>query len=186
MSRVGVLPIALPQGVGVEVQQRVVGVTGPRGQMVVPYDSASLEVSVIEGAMRVARKCEDRHVRALHGLTRALMANAVTGVTTGFSKRLEVHGIGYRADAQGGKRLTLSVGYSHPVVYDAPEGIEIRVEDVSGGAQARIVISGNDKQRVGQVAADIRQKRKPEPYKGKGIRYENEVIHWKAGKAAIG
>jgi len=152
----------------------------------VPFDVASLDVCVADGLVRVARKSDERQVRALHGLIRALLANAVTGVSQGFSKRLEVHGVGYRAEAQGGKRLTLSLGYSHPVVFEAPSGIEIKVEDGSGGSQARIVVTGIDKQMVGQVAADIRDRRKPEPYKGKGIRYENEVIHWKAGKAALG
>ncbi|SVB65800.1 uncharacterized protein METZ01_LOCUS218654, partial [marine metagenome] len=117
-------------------------------------------------------------------LTRTLIANAVSGVTEGFSKNLDLFGVGYRAEVQG-KQLTLQVGYSHPVVYQAPDGITIEVSDGTGGAQARIVIRGIDKQMVGQVAADIRFKRRPEPYKGKGIRYESEVIHWKQGKAAV-
>ena len=120
----------------------------------------------------------------MHGLIRSLIANAVTGVTEGFSKRLNVYGVGYRAELQG-SRLTLHIGYSHPVIYEAPEGVELATEDGVGGAQAGIVISGIDKQKVGQAAADIREKRKPDPYKGKGIRYENEVIHWKAGKTAV-
>lgn len=185
MSRVGVLPVPVPQGVEISEAPGAVGVKGPKGHLEVPYDAAALEVVVDDTMLRVMRKSEDRHVRALHGLIRSLVANAVTGVAQGFSKRLELHGVGYRAEAQGG-RLTLQVGFSHPVVYEAPEGIEIKVEDGTGGAQARITISGIDKQQVGQVAADIRQKRKPEPYKGKGIRYEGEVIHWKAGKAAVG
>jgi len=158
---------------------------GPKGELQVPFNTARLEVQAEDGTIRVSRQSEEKEARELHGLTRSLIANAITGVTEGFSKRLDVFGVGYRAEVQG-NRLTLHVGYSHPVVYEAPLGIELKTENPQGGAQARIVVRGIDKQQVGQVAADIRFKRKPEPYKGKGIRYENEVIHWKTGKTAVG
>jgi large subunit ribosomal protein L6 len=178
------MPIALPKGVEVSTRAGMVDIKGPKGALSVPFDSERLEVAVAEGVVRVQRRSEDSSVRALHGLVRSLVANAAAGVTAGFSKRLEVHGVGFRAEVQG-RKLTMSLGYSHPVVFEAPEGIELKVEEISGGAQARIVVGGIDKQQVGQVAADIRAKRKPEPYKGKGIRYENEVIHWKTGKATV-
>jgi len=162
-----------------------IDVKGPKGELQVPFDATHLEIEVGDRVLRVSRKSEEKRVRALHGLARSLIANAVTGVSQGFSKRLDIFGVGYRAEVQS-NRLTLYIGYSHPVVYEAPRGIELVLEDPQGGAQARISVRGIDKQQVGQVAADIRFKRKPEPYKGKGIRYENEVIHWKAGKAAVG
>ena len=137
-----------------------------------------------DGTIQVRRKSDEKEVRAIHGLIRSLVANAVTGVSEGFSKKLDVHGVGYRAEISG-KRLTLHLGYSHPVVYEAPEGIEISTEDAPGEVQTRIVVQGIDKQAVGQVAADIRFKRKPDRYKGKGVRYEDEVIYFKAGKAAV-
>jgi len=185
VSRVGLLPIPLPQGVEATAEVGSVAVKGPKGSLSVAFNGDSLAVAVKDGVVRVTRNSEERNVRALHGLTRSLIANAITGVAQGFSKTLDVYGVGFRAETDG-KRLTLNIGYSHPVVYDAPEGIELKVEDVPGGAQARITVSGIDKQQVGQVAAEIRRKRKPEPYKGKGIRYQDEVIHWKAGKAAVG
>lgn len=185
MSRIGVLPVFFPQNVEVEVSIAEVKVKGPKGELRIPFDSALLDIAVEDQTVRVSRKVDDKRARALHGLVRSLIANAVTGVTKGFSKRLDVFGIGYRAEVQG-NRLILNIGYSHPVIYEAPKGIEIALEEPQGGAQTRIVVKGADKQQVGQVAADIRFKRKPEPYKGKGIRYENEVIHWKAGKAAVG
>jgi len=162
-----------------------VQVKGPKGELKVPFDADNLEGKIEDGSLQVSRKSEEKQVRALHGLIRSLIANAVVGVTEGFSKRLDVFGVGYRAEVQG-TRLTLHVGYSHPVVFEAPPGIQLALENPQGGAQARIVVSGADKQQVGQVAADIRFKRRPEPYKGKGIRYDGEVIHWKTGKAAVG
>jgi large subunit ribosomal protein L6 len=185
VSRVGVVPILLPQGVQVQAQPGSVEIKGPKGDLTVPFRAEFLKVDVSDGAVRVGRNSDDKPVRALHGLTRSLLANGVKGVSEGFSKRLELFGVGYRAEVQGSS-LTLNIGYSHTVVYDAPKGVEIKVEDITGGAQARITVSGIDKQQVGQVAADIREKRKPEPYKGKGIRYEDEIIHWKAGKTAVG
>ena len=185
MSRIGSAPVNLPQGVEVSVVDAEVAVKGPKGQLHVPFVAEHLAVGKQDNDVIVSRKSDEKKARALHGLTRTLIANAVTGVTEGFFKNLDLFGVGYRAEVQGGK-LTLQVGYSHPVVYNAPDGIEIEVADGMGGGQARIVVRGTDKQKVGQVAADIRFKRRPEPYKGKGIRYENEVIHWKQGKAAVG
>ncbi|MEW6752220.1 MAG: 50S ribosomal protein L6 [Candidatus Latescibacterota bacterium] len=185
MSRIGIAPVVVPQGVEAGAVDGQVRVKGPKGELTVPYNAAVLVVECGDGSVRVARKSEEKSVRALHGLTRSLIANAVTGVTEGFSKRLDLFGVGYRAEAQA-NRLTLYVGLSHPVVYQPPPGIQVATSDGQGGAQVRITVSGIDKQQVGQAAADIRFKRKPEPYAGKGIRYENEVIHWKAGKAAVG
>jgi len=161
-----------------------VSVIGPKGNLAVAFDPAQITVEVNDGSVQVGRRDESKFARSLHGLIRALVANAVTGVSNGFQKRLDVHGVGFRADVQG-RKLTLEIGYSHSVVYEAPDGVEIATEDGQGGAQVRIVVSGIDKQKVGQVAADIRFKRKPEPYKGKGIRYQDEVIHFKAGKTAV-
>lgn len=184
MSRVGLTPVPLPQGVEVGIGAGEVDVKGPKGKLKVPFNASYFDVKIEDGSLQVSRNSEEKQIKALHGLARSLIANAVLGVTDGFSKRLDIFGVGYRAEMQG-SRLTLHVGYSHPVVYEPPSGIEIALENPQGGAQARIVVSGIDKQQVGQVAADIRFKRKPEPYKGKGIRYENEVIHWKTGKTAV-
>ena len=184
MSRVGIQPVPLPQGVDVVVNAKDVMVKGSKGELQVAFDPDHVEVQVKGDTIQVGRKSEQKTTRSLHGLIRSLIANAVIGVTEGFSKRLEIYGVGYRVNLQG-KRLTMEIGYSHPVVYEAPEGIELATEEPQGGAQALIVVQGIDKQRVGQAAADIRFKRKPEPYKGKGIRYENEVIHFKAGKTAV-
>ena len=184
MSRVGYEPIPVPSGVDASLKEGLVLVKGPKGELQVPVASNELNVSLSAGTIKVRRTTEEKKIRALHGLTRSLLANAVTGVLQGFSKSLEIYGVGYRAEVQG-KRLTMHLGYSHPVVYEAPDGIELLTEDVSGEAQVRIVVKGIDKQVVGQVAADIRIKRKPDPYKGKGVRYENEVIHFKAGKTAV-
>jgi len=184
VSRIGKTPVVLPQGVEVGVDPGQVKVKGPKGELKVPFNTTYLEVKVEEGSLQVARNSELKEARALHGLARSLIANAVAGVTEGFSKSLDLFGVGYRAEVQG-RKLTLNVGYSHPVIYEAPQGIDVTIEGPQAGAQARIVVSGIDKQQVGQAAADIRFKRKPEPYKGKGIRYENEIIHWKTGKAAV-
>ncbi|MEC7225760.1 MAG: 50S ribosomal protein L6 [Candidatus Latescibacterota bacterium] len=185
MSRIGKTPIALPQGVDVKVEGPHVAVKGPKGALTVPFVDDYIAVNLEGDTVQVTCDSQEKSARSLHGLTRTLIANAVAGVTEGFSKNLDLFGVGWRAEAQGSK-LTLHVGYSHPVVYDAPEGINIQVGNGESGSQARITVSGIDKQVVGQVAADIRFKRKPEPYKGKGIRYENEVIHWKQGKTAAG
>ena len=144
MSRIGSTPVTLPQGVEVKIGEAEVSVKGPKGQLQVPFVAEHLDVALQDGDVAVSRKSEDKKARALHGLTRTLIANAVSGVTEGFSKNLDVFGVGYRAEVQG-RELTLQVGYSHPVVYQAPEGIEIVVSAGVGGAQARIVIQGIDK-----------------------------------------
>ena len=165
MSRIGKQPVVLPAGVSVVVEGAEVKVSGPKGELTVPFVSDRIGVQVDEGAVVVQRKSEEKKSMALHGLTRSLVANAVSGVTEGFSKRLDVHGVGFWAEIEG-HRLTLHIGYSHPVVYEAPEGVELISENPTQGAQARIVVQGIDKQQVGQVAADIRHKRRPDPYKG--------------------
>jgi large subunit ribosomal protein L6 len=179
MSRIGKQPIRVPDGVQVELQGTRVSVTGPRGSLHQDVHPR-MKVTVDDGIVTVERRSEERLDKSLHGLTRTLIANMVAGVTEGFEKRLEIQGVGYRAALQG-KDLELQVGYSHPVRFPAPEGIEFEVP-----AANRIVVRGNDKQQVGEVAANIRKVRKPEPYKGKGIRYEGEYVRKKAGKAAKG
>ena len=167
----------MPGGVTVTIDGARVTVEGPKGTLRQEVD-ASMTVRLDDAAVRVERPSDQRDHRALHGLTRSLIANMVEGVTNGFEKALDIVGVGYRAALQG-KDLEVQVGYSHPVQVPAPEGIEFEVP-----AQNRIVVRGIDKQLVGQVAANIRAIRKPEPYKGKGIRYEGEYVRKKAGKAA--
>jgi large subunit ribosomal protein L6 len=176
MSRIGKTPIPIPQGVEIKRAGSAVEVKGPKGSLshTIP-EGISLQVE--DGEIHVKRKTDAKRVRSLHGLSRTLIANMVTGVTEGFTKGLEIMGIGYRANVQG-RNLQLSLGYSHPVIYPIPEGIEVEVEK-----QNKITIKGIDKQQVGQVAAEIRSFRKPEPYKGKGIRYVGEQVRRKAGKA---
>lgn len=177
MSRVGQAPITVPDGVSVSIVGSTVTVNGPRGELQrsVPEH---IQIEQADGELRVTRERESREVRALHGLIRSLLANMVQGVTEGFEKRLEIHGVGYRAAKQGND-LELAVGFSHPVRKPAPDGIEFEVP-----APTRITVKGIDKELVGQTAAEIRAIRKPEPYKAKGIRYEGEHIRRKAGKAA--
>jgi large subunit ribosomal protein L6 len=177
MSRVGQAPIRIPDGVEVSITARTVRVKGPKGELerVLPEE---ISAETVDGEVRVARAKESREVRALHGLARSLISNMVIGVTEGFEKRLEIHGVGYRAAKQG-NGLELAVGFSHSVRKPAPPGIEFEVP-----APTRITVRGIDKELVGQVAAEIRAIRKPEPYKAKGIRYEGEYIRRKAGKAA--
>ncbi len=179
MSRVGKEPIAIPDGVDVDVSGTHVTVKGPLGTLThdVP---AAITVAREGNELVVARRDDDRRSRALHGLTRSLLYNLVVGVSEGFSKRLEIRGVGYRAQPKGSS-IELQVGFSHPVTVDAPEGVTIEVLQPT-----QIVVKGADKQQVGQVAADIRKIRPPEPYKGKGIRYADEHVRRKAGKAAIG
>lgn len=179
MSRIGKQPIEIPSGVDVEVDGSRVTVKGPRGSLEQTFHP---EIRIVkdDGLVRVERPSDEGMHRALHGLTRTLIANMVEGVTKGFEKRLEIVGVGYRAVLKG-EDLELAVGFSHPVTVRRPEGIEFEVP-----AANRIVIRGNDKQAVGEVAANIRKIRKPEPYKGKGIRYEGEYVRKKAGKAAKG
>jgi large subunit ribosomal protein L6 len=178
MSRVGQAPIPVPSGVDVKIEGRVVTVKGPKGELTRTLPE-QLSITLDEGELTVARADEERESRALHGLFRSLVANMVTGVTEGYRRGLEIVGVGYRATAQGDRALELAVGYSHTVKVEAPEGITFEVP-----SNTRIDVVGIDKETVGQVAADIRAIRKPEPYKGKGIRYQGEVVRRKAGKAA--
>ena len=177
MSRVGLAPIGIPSGVEVTIAPGSVTVKGPKGELKRSYpEEISLEQG--DGKLRVKRNKETREGRALHGLFRSLIANMVEGVTNGYEKRLEIHGVGYRAQKQGND-LELAVGFSHPVRKTAPAGIDFEVP-----APTRITIRGIDKELVGQVAAEIRAVKKPEPYKAKGIRYEGEHVRRKGGKAA--
>jgi large subunit ribosomal protein L6 len=177
VSRIGKLPVALPAGVEVKVEAGEVLVSGPRGQLRQRILSDAVDVSLSDGKVIVARKGDEKAHRSAHGLTRTLIANMVAGVSKGFRKSLEITGVGYRV-AKSGDRLNLSLGYSHPVSFVPPAGVALTVE-----GQNKIHVDGIDKQAVGQVAADIRRLRKPEPYKGKGIRYEGERIRKKLGKA---
>ncbi len=179
MSRIGRVPIPVPSGVQVELAESRVSVRGPKGALERSIPSR-ISVRSEDGGrtLVVERPDDERQSRALHGLTRTLVANMVAGVTDGFSKDLEIVGVGYRAIAKGPGQLELALGFSHPVVVDAPEGISFEVP-----APTRITVRGIDKEAVGQVAADIRKLRKPEPYKGKGVRYAGEVVARKAGKA---
>ena len=180
MSRIGKQPVRIPDGVQITVDEgNVVTVTGPRGELSQTMHP-TIRIVKDDDAIRVERPDDLGPSRSLHGLTRSLVANMVEGVTKGFEKRLQIVGVGYRA-ALRGDDVELQVGYSHPVVVPQPKGIEFEVP-----AQNTIVVRGNDKQQVGEVAANIRKIRKPEPYKGKGIRYENEYVRKKAGKAAKG
>ncbi len=178
MSRIGRAPIPVPAGVTIEVNDRHVKVTGPKGTLErdMPRD---ITIRQDDGQVLVERPDDERHHRALHGLTRSLVNNMVVGVTDGFSRDLEIVGVGYRAAATTATRLDLALGFSHPVSVDAPEGITFETP-----APTRITVRGIDKEVVGQVAANIRSLRKPEPYKGKGVRYAGEVVRRKAGKAA--
>jgi large subunit ribosomal protein L6 len=177
MSRIGRKPIAVPESVTVEVAPGHVSVKGPKGELDQTL-SADMKVAQSDGVVTVERPTNRGDHRALHGLTRSLIANMVEGVTDGFEKRLEIQGVGYRAQLKG-KNLELALGYSHPVVVEAPEGIDFEVPQ-----QTEIIVRGIDKQLVGQVAADIRKRRPPEPYKGKGIRYRGEYVARKVGKRA--
>jgi large subunit ribosomal protein L6 len=177
MSRIGRAPIAIPSGVQIEIDDNAVRVRGPRGELSRPVP-AGIQVTREDGELRVTRASDAPQQRALHGLTRTLVANMVTGVSEGFTKRLEIQGVGYRAQ-QSATGVVIQVGYSHPVDFPAPPGIQIAVE---GGT--RLAVSGADKELVGETAARIRRVRPPEPYKGKGIRYAGEIVRRKAGKAA--
>jgi len=176
MSRVGKLPIPLPKGVEVRVQGRTVSVKGPKGELSREID-ADMAVGQQDGIVTVTRPSEQARHRAMHGLTRSLIANMVIGVSEGFSKTLEMQGVGYRAQMQG-PELVLAIGYSHPVNVKPPVNVEFEVDGTS-----KIIIKGISKEQVGQVAADVRKIRPPEPYKGKGIRYQGEYVRRKAGKA---
>ncbi|HEV2450442.1 MAG TPA: 50S ribosomal protein L6 [Streptosporangiaceae bacterium] len=176
MSRIGRMPVSVPGGVDVTIDGQEVTVTGPKGTLrhrVAP----PIEVSREDGALKVTRPNDEGEVRALHGLSRTLIANMITGVTEGYRKTLEIVGVGYRVQARG-RDLEFSLGFSHPVLVSPPEGVAFRVE-----APTRFVVEGIDKQQVGEVAAKIRKLRKPDPYKGKGVRYQGEQVRRKVGKA---
>jgi large subunit ribosomal protein L6 len=176
VSRIGRLPIPVPSGVEITIDGRDVTVKGPKGTLSHTVVEP-ITVEAVDGELRVQRPDDERESKARHGLTRTLVANMVTGVTEGYSKTLEIVGTGYRVQAKGSD-LELALGFSHPVLVNAPDGITFAVE-----APTRFVVSGIDKQKVGETAANIRKIRKPEPYKGKGVRYAGEVVRRKAGKA---
>ena len=177
MSRIGRNPINVPSGVNVSIDTEncVITVKGPKGTLTQNYHNR-MNVSLDGAVLTVTRPTDEKDDRALHGLTRTLIYNMIIGVTEGYSKKLEISGVGYRVAMQG-KSLNLTLGYSHPVVFDAPAGIEFQTPDAN-----TIIVKGIDKQLVGETAANIRSKRAPEPYKGKGIKYEGEKIRRKAGK----
>lgn len=183
MSRIGRAPITVPPKVQINwTEDNVVTVKGPRGQLSYKIDPA-LGLQLENGQLTVTRPSDSKEYKSKHGLYRSLVNNMVVGVTTGYTKQLEIHGVGYRA-AKVGENLVIQVGYSHPVEVQPPAGITLSVDGVDAATKAtRISVSGNDKQLVGAIAADIRRVRKPEPYKGKGIRYTGEAIRRKAGKA---
>ena len=179
MSRIGNNPVPIPSGVDVKVAaDNTVAVKGPKGTLEFAFDPR-VSVEVAEGQVVVTRADEERETRALHGLTRALINNMIVGVSEGFRRELQMVGVGYRAALQG-KRLEIQVGFSHPVSVEPPDGVDFEVPEPT-----KIIVSGIDKQAVGQAAADIRRIRPPEPYKGKGIRYADEVVRRKAGKAGV-
>lgn len=176
MSRIGKLPITIPKGVDVKAENNVVTVKGPKGTLTKEFH-ADMIIKINDGVITVERPSDEKFHKALHGLTRTLINNMVEGVTKGYEKALEIVGVGYRA-AKSGKKLVLTLGYSHPVEMEEPAGITVDVP-----APNKIIVKGIDKQAVGEFAAKIRTKREPEVYKGKGIRYENEVVRLKEGKA---
>jgi large subunit ribosomal protein L6 len=176
MSRIGRLPVTIPKGVDVTISGRQVTVKGPKGQLSMEL-AEPIEIAQNDGVLTVTRPNDEGHVRALHGLSRTLVANMVTGVTEGYRKTLEIVGVGYRVQAKG-SGVEFSLGYSHPVPVTPPDGVTLRVE-----TPTRLVVEGIDKQQVGEVAAKIRKLRKPDPYKGKGVRYAGEQIRRKVGKA---
>ncbi len=178
MSRVGRQPIPVPSGVDVTIDGQQVTVKGPKGTLTHTVAEPIKVTRDEDGMIRVTRSSDEKKVRALHGLSRTLIANMVTGVTEGYTKTLEIHGVGYRVQAKGPQQLEFSLGYSHPVIVNAPEGITFRVEKPT-----LFHVDGIDKQKVGEVAANIRKLRKPDPYKGKGVRYLGEAIRRKVGKA---
>ena len=176
MSRIGRMPIPVPAGVDVKLDGNTLTVKGKNGTLTQSFHP-DMNIKYDAGVLTVERPSDDKEHRALHGLTRSLIANMVTGVTEGFKKELEINGVGYRAAMQGTK-LVMTLGYSHPVEVEAPEGIKFEVTDTT-----KITVSGADKQKVGQIAAEIRGKRPPEPYLGKGVKYVDEHIRRKSGKA---
>ena len=175
MSRIGKKPVAIPSGVTVDVKGSTVTVKGTKGTLTRTFEP-SMKITVEGSEVKVERPNDEKRNKSLHGLTRTLINNMVIGVTTGYEKTLEINGVGYKAAKQG-KKLNLSLGYSHPVIFDDPEGIETQVPD-----ERTIIVKGMDKEKVGQYAAEIREMRGPEPYKGKGIKYKEEHIIRKVGK----
>lgn len=179
MSRIGRMPIAVPAGVEVKNDNNCLTVKGPKGELTKQF-STELGIEIADGVITVTRPSDDKAHRSLHGLTRTLIANMVEGVTNGYSKTLEIEGVGYRAAKQG-KQVNINLGFSHPVIIEETDAIKLEVPQPN-----RIIVSGIDKQAVGQFAAEVREKRPPEPYKGKGIRYAGEHIIRKEGKAGKG
>lgn len=179
MSRIGKLPVVIPAGVEVKIEERLVFVKGPKGELSLQLPARSI-VSIEEKDIIVKRASNSKEDRSIHGLTRTLIANMIEGVTKGFEKRMEIVGVGYRAQATG-QNITLTLGFSHPVEMKAPKGITVQMDDK---VKNTIIVSGIDKQAVGEFSANIRKLRKPEPYKGKGIRYVGEFVPRKAGKTA--
>jgi large subunit ribosomal protein L6 len=177
MSRIGKLPIPIPPGVKIQVDGATVRAEGPKGKLAQPVPTG-LTTRVADGTIFIERASDERHVRALHGLARALVANMVTGVKDGFERKLDIVGIGYRAQMQG-KNIQLALGYSHPIIFPLPDGVTAEIDK-----QTAITLRGADKAVLGQTAAKLRALRKPDPYKGKGIKYANEVIRRKVGKKA--
>jgi large subunit ribosomal protein L6 len=177
MSRIGNSPITIPEGVTVDIGAEAVKVTGPKGELTTPLMNKNVKLEMKDGVVTVSRANEDKSTKAYHGLIRSLVNNMIIGVTEGYKKTLEVEGVGFKVNLAG-KTLKMSLGFSHEVVFEAPEGIDLKVDGMT------ITVEGIDKQLVGQTAAQIREFKKPEPYKGKGIRYEDEYIIRKAGKTA--
>ena len=178
MSRIGKLPIAVPSGVEVSIDGQTVTVKGPKGTLSHTVREPISVARADDGSLEVKRPDDERQSRSLHGLSRSLINNMVIGVTDGYEKRLEIVGVGYRVVSRGPTQLEFALGYSHPITFDAPDGVTFAVE-----APTRFAVQGIDKQAVGEVAANIRKLRKPEPYKGKGVRYAGEVVRRKAGKS---
>ncbi len=183
MSRIGKRPIEIPTGVDIKIDDGTVDVKGPKGSLSIEY-RPNVKFELDGRHLNVVNIDNSKENRKYHGLYRTLVANMVTGVTVGFLKRLEIHGQGYRAELKGNK-LELQLGYSHPVIFDVPGGMEVKVEERRGDKQVWIDVWGIDKQAVGQFAANIRRKREPEPYKGKGIRYKGEHVRQKQGKKTV-
>lgn len=183
MSRIGLKPITVPSGVSINIADgNLISVKGPKGELQTPV-SPDLKVIQEDGSLRIERPSENREHRSQHGLARTLINNMVVGVSEGYKKTLEVHGVGYRATVEGND-LVMNIGYSHPVRVAPPAGVSFEVGQEERSRIVKITVSGIDKQKVGQLAADIRKVRKPDPYKGKGIRYTGEVVKLKQGKRA--
>ena len=178
MSRIGKQPIPVPEGTKVSLSGQVFEAEGPKGKVSLQI-VAGMEIKIEDGVVTVARHDDAGPTRSRHGLMRALLANAVKGVSDGWSKELEIHGVGYRAETKG-RQVHFVLGYSHPVVYDVPEGVEVEVD-----RNTQLLVKGADRQQVGQVAAEIRSLRKPDAYKGKGVRYKDERLRLKVGKAGV-